>query len=151
MQSTWGPGRYNTLLGVLPAIGLCISLSEFDVLVKSDSTFSWNTHAINVLVVTWFIGIGIGYTGFYCRQVLSATSFTVLGVANKLLTVLWNAMLFDERASPIGIFFLLVCIFGATLYQQAPLRKKEDLPLPMHKAADGVGKGKGDVHDHEDE
>ena len=80
---------------------------------------------------------------------LSATSFTVLGVANKLLTVLWNAMLFDERASPIGIFFLLICIFGATLYQQAPLRKKEDsdLPLPLHAGGktnpDGVGKGKG--------
>ncbi|MEC7291855.1 MAG: hypothetical protein VXW22_17415, partial [Pseudomonadota bacterium] len=50
-----------------------------------------------------------------------ACSRQVLGVANKMLTVLVNAMVWDQRASPIGMLFLAVCLVGAAGYKQAPL------------------------------
>ena len=37
-------------------------------------------------------GTLIGYTGWLCRGMISATSFTLVGVVNKFLTVLLNVL-----------------------------------------------------------
>lgn len=68
----------------------------------------------------------------YCRSLVSATCYTVLGVANKMVTVLVNLMLWDRHASPAGIISLLVCLLGAALYKQAPMRSAEEPPSWVH-------------------
>ena len=62
-------------------------------------------------------GLAISFFGFSCRQALSATSFTVVGVTNKLLTVLINVTVWAKHASNFGVCMLLVCIGGGVLYQ----------------------------------
>ena len=52
---------------------------------------------------------------------VSATSYTVIGVVNKLLTVLGSALVTDRSASTCGIGCLIGCLVTATLYRQAPL------------------------------
>jgi len=47
----------------------------------------------------------------------------VLGVANKMVTVLANLLIWDKHASPVGLASLAVCIFAAASYQQAPPRE----------------------------
>ena len=65
--------------------------------------------------------------------------YTVLGVANKMLTVLANAMIWDQHASMVGILFLVVCLAGAAGYKQAPLAADvEGLPAPT--ATGGAGR-----------
>ena len=47
----------------------------------------------------------------------------VLGVANKMLTVLMNVLIWDDHATPMGIACLVGCLACATAYRPAPLRR----------------------------
>jgi len=73
-------------------------------------------------------GTLIGWAGWYCRDLVSATSYTLIGVANKMLTVLLGVFFLDKHASPVGIAALTVCIAASTQYKQAPLRNSKSLP-----------------------
>lgn len=61
--------------------------------------------------------INIFYSGM-----VSATTFTLVGVVNKFLTVLLNVVLWDKHSSSTGIFAVCVCLLAGTFYQQAPRR-----------------------------
>ena len=78
--------------------------------------------AIAVLVASCLLSAGIGFSSWWARSLLSATTFTVIGTVNKILTVLLNVALWNKHASALGTFFLLVCIAGGSAYQQAPMR-----------------------------
>jgi len=80
-----------------------------------------------VLVLSSIAGTGIGFSSWSCRSLLSATSFTVVGICNKILTVILNIMVWDKHASPFGMFSLLICLAGGIAYQQAPLVAKVDI------------------------
>uniref|UniRef100_A0A7S0MAL8 Sugar phosphate transporter domain-containing protein n=1 Tax=Cryptomonas curvata TaxID=233186 RepID=A0A7S0MAL8_9CRYP len=68
------------------------------------------------------VGVGISYSGWWCRSKLSATSYTVVGFLNKVVVVAINAAMWDNHASVMGIAALHVCIMGGLLYEQAPPR-----------------------------
>lgn len=65
------------------------------------------------------------YTSWLCRSMVSATTFTLVGVVNKLLTVLLNVAIWDKHSTPAGLFAVCVCLFAGTFYQQAPRRDEE--------------------------
>lgn len=67
-------------------------------------------------------GTAIGYSSWWCRDKVSATSFTLIGVMNKCLTVLLNLVIWDQHAPPGGIASLAFCLIGGAIYQQAPMR-----------------------------
>jgi solute carrier family 35 len=48
----------------------------------------------------------------------SATTFTLVGVVNKFLTVLLNVVVWDKHSSPMGIAAVCVCLLAGTFYQQ---------------------------------
>jgi hypothetical protein len=79
--------------------------------------------AIGFLLMGCAVGTGIGYSGWWCRGKVSATSFTLIGVINKCLTILVNFMMWDQHAPTAGIACLLLCLVGGSLYQQAPMRE----------------------------
>lgn len=64
------------------------------------------------------------HIGFNCRKALSAASYTLVGVVNKLLTVLLNLLLFKDHASFVGIGALCLCIGAGAFYKQAPKRSE---------------------------
>ena len=78
--------------------------------------------AVALLVIGSLVGTGIGYSSWWARSLVSATSFTLVGVMNKCLTILVNVFIWDKHATPTGIFYLFVCISGGMIYQQAPMR-----------------------------
>ena len=78
-----------------------------------------------LLVASCLVGAGIGFSGWWCRGLLSATSYTIVGVANKFLSILLNIMIWDKHATAGGTVALLVCLAGGTLYVQAPMRVVE--------------------------
>ena len=47
--------------------------------------------------------MGISFAGFKCQQVITATAYTIVGVMNKMLTVLINVLIWDKHASATGI------------------------------------------------
>ena len=68
------------------------------------------------------IGTGISSTGWWCRSLTTATTYTTLGVLCKLGTVLLNMLVWDNHASISGIAALLLCLQAGCLYTEAPQR-----------------------------
>lgn len=58
----------------------------------------------------------------WCRGNVSATTYTVVGVCNKAITIVLNVMIWDKHASAVGLFGLVVCLGAGLAYKQAPLR-----------------------------
>ena len=68
-------------------------------------------------------GALLSVLAWHVRSGLSATTFSVLAVTNKLVTVGANAVVWSgERASATGVLCLLCCLGSAALYQEAPMR-----------------------------
>jgi GDP-mannose transporter len=53
---------------------------------------------------------------------VSATTYTLVGVVNKFLTVLLNVMIWDKHASMLGLCSVVLCLLAGVFYQQAPRR-----------------------------
>ncbi len=54
---------------------------------------------------------------------VSAASYTLVGVVNKFLTVLLNCLIWEKHSSSmLGIISVCICLLGGTFYQQAPKR-----------------------------
>lgn len=53
---------------------------------------------------------------------VSATTYTLVGVVNKFLTVLLNVLLWDKHSSALGIISVCICLVAGMFYQQSPLR-----------------------------
>lgn len=73
-----------------------------------------------------------------CRGMVSATTYTLVGVVNKFLTVLLNVVLWDKHSTGAGITSVLVCLLAGTLYQQAPRRDeaRKQAAAELQAAAD---------------
>ena len=82
-----------------------------------------------MLVLSCIVGAGISYTGWWCRSLTTATTYTTLGVLCKLGTVLLNLVLWDSHASAPGLAALSVCLFAGSLYTEAPPRLLKDKSL----------------------
>lgn len=128
-----GPVQYTNLLGWPPMIMFAKLGNEFDGLNDLMKSYDVETiygllgklpiESIALLILGCIIGTGIGYTGWWCRGKVSATSFTLIGVLNKCFTVLMNLMIWDQHASPVGILALFLCLMGGVFYKQAPMKK----------------------------
>jgi len=118
----WGAVLYTNALGLLPMLAIAIFSGEASRLTElevTDAAALW-------LLMSSMVGVGIGWSGWNCRNVLSAAAYTLVGVTCKLLTVLLSVTLLDKHASPAGICSLSVCLGAGMAYQQAPLRQGDD-------------------------
>ncbi len=85
-----------------------------------------------LLIVLFFF---LRYTGWLCRGMVSATTYTLVGVVNKFLTVLLNVAIWDKHSTPTGIFAVCLCLAAGMFYQQAPMREK---PESTERGEDGL-------------
>jgi drug/metabolite transporter (DMT)-like permease len=74
---------------------------------------------LNCVVVKYFCR----YTSWSCIELVSATSYTLVGVVNKFLTVLLNVLIWDKHSSPFGLLAVCLCLGGGVFYEQAPMRQ----------------------------
>ena len=128
-MTTWTRVYYNNILGVLPTIAFGFAFSEYDGLAETiPETYSyewWNR--IVILVISCGIGLAISFAGFHARVLLSATSFTVLGVANKVISIFLSLMFFGGMADGIkweSLAGLFICIGCGTAYAKTLPSKK---------------------------
>ncbi|KNC86516.1 hypothetical protein SARC_01346 [Sphaeroforma arctica JP610] len=118
-----GSVLYTNTLAILPFLFLFLSTSELSVLTTQAPVESWPFLGWVVLVASGVVGAGIGYSGWNCRHKVSATSFTIIGVINKFLTVMLNIIIWDKHASTISLCGLIICLVAGSFYRQAPLRE----------------------------
>jgi len=72
------------------------------------------------------IGLGISFFGLNARRALSATAFTVLGVACKFLSIAINSTVWAHHAPHAALPWLLLALLGSVLYQKASNLAKDD-------------------------
>jgi len=118
-MTTWGRVYYNNLLSIFPVAVFGWIFNDYENLMNHN----WNAQSIIFLSLSCVVGVGISYAGFYLRDLVTATSFTVIGVVNKLATTAVNALIWDKHANTYGVIALLFCIMGGTFYQQSPKKK----------------------------
>ena len=120
-----GTVLYNNAFSVVPMV--LLGLAEGDLLPAKSSSFTASdltTGALTALFISCVVGTGISYAGWFCRSQTSATTFTLVGVMNKIATIIINIIMWDKHATPAGVLCLLLCIAGGTMYKQAPMRAK---------------------------
>jgi len=76
------------------------------------------------LALSCVLAVGISFAGWGARSSISATQFTVLGVACKLATVAINVLVWDHHAPLLAQVSILICIFASVLYQQSANQDK---------------------------
>lgn len=129
LKTLSGPVMYTNMLGWPPMLMFAAAGGEFTRLNEAyleNSIYMFPKAGVALLFVGCIIGTGIGYSGWWCRGKISATSYTLVGVMNKCLTVLMNCLIWDQHAVPAGIACLLLCLVGGGFYRQAPMRKRDE-------------------------
>lgn len=136
--NTWGLVLYNNLEALLLfPIELFVMGEGMDLKNSArDLSIDWTSMTVWFpVILSCLFGLSISFFGFSCRRNISATSFTVLGVVNKLLTVVINLVVWEKHASALGTCGLIICIGGGVLYQQSTQKRKPP-PPPVRAAED---------------
>lgn len=126
LKTLSGPVMYTNLLGIAPMLIFASMGGEYskfynDIIAK-DGIFALPKGTATLMFMGCVAGTGIGYSSWWCRDKVSATSFTIVGVMNKCLTIVLNFMVWDNHARPAGIACLLLCLLGGSVYKQAPMK-----------------------------
>ncbi|CAH9116301.1 unnamed protein product [Cuscuta europaea] len=119
--NTWGLVLYNNLEALLLFPIELLIMGELKK-IKHEITDESDWYGFQVLLpvgLSCLFGLSISFFGFSCRKAISATGFTVLGIVNKLLTVVINLVIWDKHSSSIGTVGLLICMFGGIMYQRS--------------------------------
>jgi hypothetical protein len=99
--------------------------------VFSDDLHNLNTVHLSSKSVIWisiscFVGFGISYSGWRARSLFTATTFALVGVLNKLLTIAVAAVIWTSDRAFSSVACLVLCILAGAFYEEAPLRSKID-------------------------
>lgn len=119
----WGSLLYTNVLCIPPMFVMAVWNSEPQQVSETEISL----YGAAAVFFTCVVGVCISYAGWNCREKTSATSFTLIGVACKFLSVLINIFIWDKHASSTGIACLFVCIGASALYRQSPMRPEEKI------------------------
>ena len=122
-RSVWSSVLYTNALSVPPMAALGALTGER---ARAAALPALGGAELALLALSCAASVAISATGWRCRGELSATGYTVLGVANKMLTVLANAFVADDRASAVGVGCLVACLLCAAAYSLEPPRRAEE-------------------------
>lgn len=121
MVSVWGPVLYCNALSIVPMF--LMGFYDQNFLQELYRVPQLNGFGLAIVLFSCITGTLIGYTTWLCRGLLSATTFTLVGVVNKFITVLLNVLVWDRHSTPLGITAVCVCLLAGSFYQQAPRRE----------------------------
>ncbi|KAJ8758937.1 hypothetical protein K2173_002716 [Erythroxylum novogranatense] len=128
--NTWGLVLYNNLEALLLFPLELLIMGELKK-IKHDMVHEAHWYSFDVILpvgLSCLFGLAISFFGFSCRKAISATGYTVLGVVNKLLTVIINLVIWDKHSTFIGTVGLLICMLGGIMYQQSTSNKPKAAP-----------------------
>ncbi|XP_042459796.1 GDP-mannose transporter GONST3-like [Zingiber officinale] len=125
--NTWGLVLYNNLEALMLFPLELLIMGELKKITHDISDeYKWHSFSVILPVaLSCLFGLAISFFGFSCRRAISATGFTVLGIVNKLLTVVINLVIWDKHSTLIGTIGLLICMFGGVLYQRSTTRPQK--------------------------
>ncbi|KAK2423194.1 GDP-mannose transporter GONST3 [Trifolium repens] len=125
--NTWGLVLYNNIEALLLFPVELLKMGELKK-IKHEITDESDWYSFPVVLpvaLSCLFGLAISFFGFSCRRAISATGFTVLGIVNKLLTVMINLVIWDKHSTWVGTVGLLICMLGGVMYQQSTSKPKD--------------------------
>ncbi|MED6111685.1 GDP-mannose transporter gonst3 [Stylosanthes scabra] len=124
--NTWGLVLYNNLEALLLFPLELMIMGELKKIKHeiSDESDWYSFEVVLPVGLSCLFGLSISFFGFSCRRAISATGFTVLGIVNKLLTVVINLVVWDKHSTWVGTVGLLICMLGGVMYQQSTSKPK---------------------------
>ncbi|KAJ8747281.1 hypothetical protein K2173_013107 [Erythroxylum novogranatense] len=143
--NTWGLVLYNNLEALLLFPLELLIMGELKK-IKHDMVHEAHWYSFDVILpvgLSCLFGLAISFFGFSCRKAISATGYTVLGVVNKLLTVIINLVIWDKHSTFIGTVGLLICMLGGIMYQQSTSNKPKSCAGNKNKT---VSRGTSEVN-----
>lgn len=120
-MTSWGRVWYTNFISMFPLIFVGLGFGEDRLLLD----FQWTGPSVYALIVSCICGVGMSYSAFWLRSLVSATSFTIVGIMCKIATVIINLLIWDKHATPAGLAALGVCLAGGCVYQQSPMRENK--------------------------
>ncbi|PSS32437.1 GDP-mannose transporter like [Actinidia chinensis var. chinensis] len=123
--NTWGLVLYNNLEALLLFPIELLVMGELKKIKHeiADESDWYSFQVVLPVGLSCLFGLTISFFGFSCRRAISATGFTVLGIVNKLLTVVINLLIWDKHSTFVGTVGLLICMIGGIMYQQSTNNK----------------------------
>ena len=117
--SMWGPVAYSNGLSIPPMLATAAFAGELNSLYDGTALGAGTTwrDASLPIALSCVAAISISFFGWRCRQLCSATGFTILGVVNKLFSTIASAFLTDRPLTIQGAACLVGCLCSAALYQ----------------------------------
>lgn len=128
----WGATLYTNVL----ALPLLVIMALVSGEVQRLEALQLNWRGVVGLLVSIVGGCAISWAGWNCREKTSATTYTLLGVICKFLSVLLNVVVWDKHATPPGLFSLVLCLVCGYFYEQAPVRGDADAPQSKDSGPD---------------
>jgi len=139
-MTTWTRVYYNNALALLFWPPFLLLGNEHRHLQEAFAALS-ESRAAATVSISCVLGVGISFTGFGLRNLVTATTFTVLGVMNKVLTVLMSYLLITGAATFMGVVGLFACIGAGTMYEQAPPRASDSKTTGRRWGHSDIGVG----------
>lgn len=120
-KSMWGPVAYSNGLSIPPMMVTAAFAGELSSLRNGTALAqgsSWHAASLP-LALSCVVAVSISFFGWRCRATCSATGYTILGVVNKLLSIIASALLTDRPLTAQGAACLVGCLCTAALYHPA--------------------------------
>ena len=140
-MSMWGRVLYTNALSAPPMLLTAITAGEHRVAWRLliDSGSLGGSSGVTLLALSCVLGIGISFFGWRMRQLVRPSSFAMVSLANKFITVALNLLFSARHAPPRGIALLLVAMFGCTGYvlSTMPPADPAKVDAPTNEASGG--------------
>eukprot|EP00756_Hemistasia_phaeocysticola_P059205 Hpha_TRINITY_DN35934_c0_g1::TRINITY_DN35934_c0_g1_i1::g.184889::m.184889 len=142
-MTTWGRVFYTNLLS-LPFQPF------FAVLTNEQNTWSKivfgeiavSMRGIVALAIACVGGFGISFSGMGFRASVNATTFTLCGVCNKMLTITINRLMWSKHANNVGMTALVVSLCCGLLYRPSGPREDGSCSDTLYQRLVGFDEGK---------
>lgn len=83
-----------------------------------DSQNITEKYTLMLVMLSCTVGIAISYSSWRLRELISATSFGLVGVVNKMVTVCVSALIWPKSFSVHGMFAITGCVLSALFYSE---------------------------------
>jgi len=104
---------YQNSLSLFLSVPLALYFESNQLLLLDVYSF----RALLFIALSSSFGFGIGWAGWNLRAQVSALSFTVVGVLNKLASIIINTLAWKYHASPSGLLAITLSVLASSLYQ----------------------------------
>ena len=98
------------------ALPFMIGFSAPELLLIRKAGIASNKNTFFLVVLSCIVGCAISYSSWRLRELVSATTFGLVGVVNKMVTICVSVLIWPNSFSWRGIFAIVGCVYATLFY-----------------------------------